>query len=608
MNFVCCLGYNDQILSETYISGSFNDNQDSISRCKMSMEELSPSSNTNHVFEVESEYSCIAHLVECVINDTYEENNQPIKAAVSLDDAFRQCLRTINSDLNDPNDDYNLDNTLKQSNKNDSPAETNHKRKILHSDELIATDNDDINCSCGTPKEQSYFENTKKKRIVGDMIRIASQTPKSCQKIYHNIYFTESEIEYFRKTYQKFLQKSICLTLPPQIGKCIECRVYNMKDNLTKRDYDSITCRFYEFRQLRYQKCGTLAVAGYPDPYKNIENIDLSLWLPNTLLSDRSDFNIQASTKILGDAGGQFCMFVKDEIDALNFNLPRNGKPRKILWKKSVNGIREMCDVCRTTIFNHHWCCRKCGFVVCIDCFKAKLKGTQLTEKQTIVQRNFNKKIWLLCSNEKEHQIEKLFITQILAGNTLKFISDLLHDTCFNHNISLDCSCNETLQKIFPPNSTDPIFDNILKIYEQLPGTKDKEEPSLEGIKGIMKRQYLRYLDKFCNDDGSTKETEEVEFESKDSTSISRNKVQDKMYTIGHIIKRKELFPPKLSLLSDDKTHAPHMWLCEGHLLRLLDPKIDINYTIFQVFKNTFFLYLSKICKKKKIKIFQRNG
>ncbi|KAL4148750.1 hypothetical protein QTP88_002914 [Uroleucon formosanum] len=566
--------YNDQILSDD----TFNDNEDSISRCKMSIEELSPSSNTNHVFKVETENSCLDHLIECVIEDTYEENKQRIKAEVSLDDAFRQCLREINSDLS--NDDYNFDNVLKQFNKNDSSTETNHKRKQLHSDELIAIDNDNNrNCSCGIPKDQSYFENTKKKRIDNGMIHIAGTTPKSCQEIHHNIYFSESEIEYLKTTYERFLQKSICLTLPPQIDKCIECRVYHMKNNLTKRDYDGITCRFYAFRQLRFQKSGMLAVAGYPDP-KNAENIDMSMWVPKTQLSEPSDFNIQASTKILGDTGGQFCTFVKDEIDALNFNLPYDGKPRQILWKKCVNGVREMCDVCRTTIFNHHWCCRKCGFVVCVDCFKAKLKGTGLTEKQTIVQRNFNKKIWLPCSNQKEHQVEKLFITQILAGDALKFISDIMHETCRIHNIPLDCSCNEKLEKIFPHNSTDPIVDNLLKIYEQFhPGdSNDNEEDTLK-LSGVINRRCMKYL-KYCHHN-STKGTEEIESDFKDSTSIPRNNVKDTVYTVEHI-KRKEWFPPKLSLLSDNKTHAPHMWLCEGHLLRLLDPKSDINYTIFQ--------------------------
>ena len=39
-----------------------------------------------------------------------------------------------------------------------------------------------------------------------------------------------------------------------------------------------------------------------------------------------------------------------------------------------IQGVREMCDVCDTTLFNMHWCCHKCGFVVCIDCYRNKTK------------------------------------------------------------------------------------------------------------------------------------------------------------------------------------------------------------------------------------------
>lgn len=35
-----------------------------------------------------------------------------------------------------------------------------------------------------------------------------------------------------------------------------------------------------------------------------------------------------------------------------------------------VQGVREICDVCETTLFNFHWTCGKCGFVVCLDCYK----------------------------------------------------------------------------------------------------------------------------------------------------------------------------------------------------------------------------------------------
>lgn len=44
----------------------------------------------------------------------------------------------------------------------------------------------------------------------------------------------------------------------------------------------------------------------------------------------------------------------------------------KIAWKRVVQGVREMCDVCETTLFNYHWACAKCGFVVCLDCYKVR--------------------------------------------------------------------------------------------------------------------------------------------------------------------------------------------------------------------------------------------
>jgi len=605
----------------------YNANQDSISRCEKSIEELTPSCNTNRVLNVEN--TSLDHLIECVVDDSYEENKLHIEAEVSLDDAFKQCLNEINGDLSD--DDYNFDNILKQFNTNGSSTETNLKRKILLSDEYVVTeigDDNNSNCSCGNSK----FENTNKKRIVDGMIDISGQClSKSCQEIHQSNFFDEPEIETFKKTHKRFLQQCICLNLPPTIDKCIECRVYQMKNNLTRRNYDKITCRFYAFRQLRFRKSGKLAVAGYPDPFKNMSLIDFHMWLPKKYESDPCDFNIRASTKILEDAGGQFCMFVKEEIDALKLNLPYNGKPRKILWKKCVKGVREMCDVCRTTIFNHHWCCRKCGFVVCVDCFKTKLNDTRLTKKQTFVQSNFNKKIWLLCSNEKEHQIEKLFITQILAGNALKCISDLMHNTCHTQNIPLECSCNDKLETIFPNNSIDPDFDNLLDMYGQ-PNSddiNDNEDETLE-LKALINEQYEQYL-KYC-DNGSIKGIEEVksepfkiksevfeiesevkpevyeiksevksevfeiksevtsdvESEYEDSNIIPRKNVEDTVNAV-ELIKAKEWFPPKLSLLSNDKTHASHMWLCEGHLLRLLDPKSDINYTIFQVLKNNFY-------------------
>ena len=39
-----------------------------------------------------------------------------------------------------------------------------------------------------------------------------------------------------------------------------------------------------------------------------------------------------------------------------------------IYIKPSADGYRELCDVCKTSIFNFHWTCKYCGFTVCKEC------------------------------------------------------------------------------------------------------------------------------------------------------------------------------------------------------------------------------------------------
>ena len=51
-------------------------------------------------------------------------------------------------------------------------------------------------------------------------------------------------------------------------------------------------------------------------------------------------------------------------------------------WKRVVQGVREMCDSCEATLFNNHWACGKCGFVVCIDCYRTRA-GEESKETET---------------------------------------------------------------------------------------------------------------------------------------------------------------------------------------------------------------------------------
>lgn len=564
-------------------NNSSDDRQsDTISKCKNSTSEKGSSSlnNSDCPIEVENNSSIMNNLNKCEIGDHFLKNNTCMKGELSLDNAFNECLIKMNSDLSLEGD-IILDELIdKSENKIYLNVHNKHKRKMLHPKKYI---NSYYNYETENKDDYSYYNKSKKIKSITH-INSSSAVPRRRPKCHNKftvnipkIYDQSSELNKFKITLERFLQKSICLSLPGKITKCIECRFYQMKKNSTEYDYDNITCRFYAFRQLKFTKSGTLVVAGYPDPFKNLNNIDLNIWLPSQSSSTPSNFNIQASIKILEDIGGQFCKFVQDENESLNLDWGDKCKKRKIVWKKCVNGIREMCDVCRTTIFNYHWSCGKCGFVVCVDCFKFKLKGNQSVMTLNVMTQH-NKKKWLLCSNQEEHQIDRLAITQILAGNSLNSISILMHELCSTRNIPIDCNCNDTSENNIEPIILNDPVSNAFINYEY--GTYKKNNKYSE-LRELLEKEYSEYLNY---------ETEENKFgiyikDTRPGYLHNNNTISSK--NKSHVNRRaKKLFLPKLMLMTDGITNPPHMWLCEGHLLRLLEPKNMDNYELFQVFKS----------------------
>lgn len=110
---------------------------------------------------------------------------------------------------------------------------------------------------------------------------------------------------------------------------------------------------------------------------------DLKLWLPSTD-SPPDDLDLETSRFLLKQVGDHFCNLLVQERDTNNehmsegifrkshlfYFLTNSFTDKTIAWKRVVQGVREMCDVCETTLFNFHWACGKCGFVVCLDCYK----------------------------------------------------------------------------------------------------------------------------------------------------------------------------------------------------------------------------------------------
>jgi lysine-specific demethylase 3 len=76
--------------------------------------------------------------------------------------------------------------------------------------------------------------------------------------------------------------------------------------------------------------------------------------------------------QLLDHLGDQVCAMIRQEQEALEIEASFPAKKYPTGWKRLVEGIREMCDVCATTLFNYHWICGDCGFVACLECFKSR--------------------------------------------------------------------------------------------------------------------------------------------------------------------------------------------------------------------------------------------
>lgn len=125
-----------------------------------------------------------------------------------------------------------------------------------------------------------------------------------------------------------------------------------------------------------------------------------------------------------------------------------------------------MCDVCDTTLFNMHWVCHKCGFVVCLDCYKVRLRALQQdsgdegdeSDPYNGVQQE-EQRDWLTCSaNRQQHEPDKLMLTQIIPGDALWEVGKLIHDMKKKWNIPCKCSCGQSNSKLVQKNGINQVI------------------------------------------------------------------------------------------------------------------------------------------------------
>uniref|UniRef100_A0A4W3IKL1 Lysine-specific demethylase n=1 Tax=Callorhinchus milii TaxID=7868 RepID=A0A4W3IKL1_CALMI len=420
---------------------------------------------------------------------------------------------------------------------------------------------------------------------------------------------------------ESFLQDGSCIDVAPNLHKCRECRLASYQRHRDEAD-STVFCRFFHFRKLQFNKHGLLRAEGFLTP-NQCDPEALRLWMPSD--ANVEGLDLDTSKYILANIGDHFCQLVMSEKEALNLV-----EPRKMAWKRAVQGIREMCDACETTLFNIHWVCSKCGFGVCLDCYRMKKSGTQQDNNEEIFS-------WLKCAKGQIHEPDDLMPTQIIPGSALYQIGNVVHSVRGKWGIKANCPCtsrrtksqhrpHEAVQVKFVLSVWSIATDILILITchflptssvgsaslssslesPQLPSLKSETKPvGLFSSLGSLSKpsaplqtfnSLLTLAPSSSTSTGSLRNLLSSSSTKSDSGAKSTCNLLDDIFAslvqnkpagdhpkppirTGEV--RELPRPPagKVVILGSD---TPHTWYCEGRLLCLQDPSNRNNWNIFR--------------------------
>ncbi|CAJ1058610.1 lysine-specific demethylase 3B isoform X4 [Xyrichtys novacula] len=256
-------------------------------------------------------------------------------------------------------------------------------------------------------------------------------------KVGQSVLKDQSKVRRLKQSGESFLQDGSCINVAPHLHKCRECRLERYRkyrtadDDSDDEDDPNVACRFFHFRRLAFTRKGVLRVEGFLSPQQS-DAMAMGLWLPAPAVQEGLD--LDTSKYILANVGDQFCQLVMSEKEAMMMVEPH----QKVAWKRAVRGVREMCDVCETTLFNIHWVCRKCGFGVCLDCYRLRRNRPREDVDEGPEDEVF---AWLKCAKGQPHEPQNLMPTQIIPGTALYNIGDMVHSARGKWGIKANCPC-----------------------------------------------------------------------------------------------------------------------------------------------------------------------
>uniref|UniRef100_A0A665VUY5 Lysine-specific demethylase n=1 Tax=Echeneis naucrates TaxID=173247 RepID=A0A665VUY5_ECHNA len=299
-------------------------------------------------------------------------------------------------------------------------------------------------------------------------------------KVGQSVLKDQSKVRRLKQSGESFLQDGSCINVAPHLHKCRECRLeryrkYRNTDEDSDDDDDpNVACRFFHFRRLAFTRKGVLRVEGFLSPQQS-DSMAMGLWLPAPAVQEGLD--LDTSKYILANVGDQFCQLVMSEKEAMMMVEPH----QKVVWKRAVRGVREMCDVCETTLFNIHWVCRKCGFGVCLDCYRLRRNRPREGPEDEVFS-------WLKCAKGQPHEPQNLMPTQIIPGTALYNIGDMVHSARGKWGIKANCPCasrhTKPLVRPSAPNGISQVpFGAGIGSAASVIGTTPKSEGEVLAIK-----------------------------------------------------------------------------------------------------------------------------
>ena len=160
------------------------------------------------------------------------------------------------------------------------------------------------------------------------------------------------------------LQTRLCLNLE-QSGMtcCRECASGTTSPEV---------CRFWGWRKIDAES-STSAFLDEAD----ILDADCNIWRMKT---DTIAHRLKLDTAKIGDPNLselethiKIVAYLRDAfVTILAEEKRERDKAKQVYWKRQLENVREICDQCKTSIFNGHYACKDCGFAVCIDCKRTR--------------------------------------------------------------------------------------------------------------------------------------------------------------------------------------------------------------------------------------------